>query len=268
MGTLGAVHDDDLTGPPHPEARTWRHPSELPPSDPANFGRTLAGLVAILGLVMSGALLSVVVPSGPLRPTSTTARSQEDQPAPPNDVREAALAYDERTGQPLAVLSRSGFLVGALDDVAVGDRLVVTDLTGRRLPSTVVEVDDGLTWLHTIEPSTGEFVPLDDGFAVSEPSPTDHSTGRRLWIVGRRDRFAVATVGVRGPTYARSDRVPLDPPSTHDVGDAEFDDVGAALDEAGRLLGICVRHRDVRLVVPLARLMADLQRLESGGRRG
>jgi len=217
---------------------------------------------------MSGALLSIVVPSNPGRESPTTTGLPAIRPTLPSDVRKAALAYDERTGEPLAMLSRSGFLVGALTDADVGDLIVVTDLEGRRIPSTVVEVAEGLTWLHTIDPSTGDFVPLDDVFTVSEPSPTDHATGRRLWIVGRRDRFAVATVGVRGPTYARSDRVPLDPRSLHDITGATPDDVGAALDDAGRLLGICVRHRDVRLVVPLARLMAELDRLESGGRRG
>lgn len=261
------MRDDESFGPPPPSDRTWRHPSELPPDAPATFGRTLAGCVAVLGVLMSGVLLSVVVPTNPLGQSPSTSRPPQDRPAAPSDVRRAALAYDERTGAPLAVLSRSGFLVGALAGAKVGDRIVVSDPVGRRLPSTVVEVADGLTWLHTIDPSTGDFVPLDDGFAVSEPSPTDHATGRRLWIVGRRDRFSVAVVGVRGPTYAHSDRVPLDPRSYGEVTGSTADDVGAALDDAGRLLGICVRHRDVRLVVPLARLMSDLDRLESGGRR-
>lgn len=265
VGTLEAMSGDERGGPPPFDDRDWRHPSELPPDPPRHSGRTFTGIAGLVGALAAVALVTLVLPTEPKPTTTPVTADTQSRAQPPADVREAALVYDSASGEPLAVLSRTGFLVGALEGVSTGDRVVFVDRYGRPGSARVVAIDDALVWLHTVDPDTDEFVDLDESLAVSPPSRDVRATGDRLWIVGARNRIASATVGVTGPG-TRDGHVSLDPRSVIDAQGDEPDDIGAAVDDAGRLLGICVRQRDVRLVVPLERLMVDLARLESGGR--
>ena len=273
LPTMSANEGDDSSGeiffnPPLPMyERSWRHPSEMAAyTETETIGqRTMRKVVvatAAMSLVMSVLLVAVLLPARPSRqPTATFADASLTTSERAFDLSSEAskFGYLEGTEVAVAAMSSSGYLVTSLTDPVNGDAVKIRAVDDTLVTAIVVahEHDLGITWLHVVDESSGEYVPLGPPLNVPKKQIVSFSRGSRVWVQTTPSQVQEAEVGIASD--ANRQLVPIDPNSR-----PELIDRGPAFDDEGNFVGWCVERDGSTWMVPLAVLEERLLRLESG----
>lgn len=273
LPTMSANENDDSSGeiffnPPLPMyERSWRHPSEIAAQTKTEtIGqrtmRKVAMTTAAMSLVMSVVLVAVLLPARPSRePATTTADASLTTAGRALDLPSEAskFGYLEGTEVAVAAMSSSGFLVTSLTNPVNGEAVKILAVDNTRVTAIVVdhEHDLGITWLHVIDETSGEYVPLGPPLNIPNKQIVSFSRGSRVWVQTTPSQVQEAEVGISSD--ANQQLVPIDPNSK-----PQSIDRGPAFDDGGNFIGWCVKRDGSTWMVPLAVLEERLLRLESG----
>ena len=273
LPTMTAHDDDDSSGeiffnPPLPmHERSWRHPSEMvKQAEIESLGlramRKVAMATAGMSLVISVVLAAVLLPARPEREpvpnfaeaSLTTARQSLTNPG-----EAEKFGYLAGTDVAVAAMSQSGFLVTSLTSAEIGEAVKVRAVDDTLVTAIVVnhESDLGITWLHVVDESSGEYVPLIPPLNIPQKQIVSFSRGNRLWVQTTPSKIHEAEVGISSDDNQQL--VPIEPNST-----PESIDGGPVFDDGGNFVGWCVKRQGGAWMVPLAVLEERLHRLESG----
>ena len=270
---MTAHDDDDSSGeiffnPPLPmHERSWRHPSEMvKQAEIESLGlramRKVAMATAGMSLVISVVLAAVLLPARPEREpvpnfaeaSLTTARRSLTNPG-----EAEKFGYLAGTDVAVAAMSQSGFLVTSLTSAEIGEAVKVRAVDDTLVTAIVVnhESDLGITWLHVVDESSGEYMPLIPPLNIPQKQIVSFSRGNRLWVQTTPSKIHEAEVGISSDDNQQL--VPIEPNST-----PESIDGGPVFDDGGNFVGWCVKRQGGAWMVPLAVLEERLHRLESG----
>jgi len=269
---MSSHQDDDSSGevffntPAPIHERSWRHPSEVQRDSPsAVLGRRTLRLVtlatATISVTLSVLLATVLLPARPeprgepvAGPAAATLVAQLE--TLPSEV--SKFGYIAGTENPVAAMSRSGFLLTALIDSQPGVVVMIRTVNGTLVNSIVAahETDLGVTWLHVIDENSGEYVPLGPNLDIPRKQIIPFKRGSRVWVQASPSQIHEAEVGVASDTNQKL--VPLD--ARPAIGRTNR---GPAFNEQRNLVGWCVQRDGVTWMVPLAVLEERLLRLES-----
>lgn len=272
LPTMSANEGDDSSGeiffnPPLPmHERSWRHPSEMAAhADTETIGqrtlRKVAMATTAMSLVTSVVLAAVLLPARPSRqPESPFAESSftTSQRALDLSNETSKFGYLDGTEVAVAAMSSSGFLVTSLADPVNGEAVKIRAVDDTLVTAIVVdhEHDLGITWLHVVDETSGEYVPLSPQLNVPNKQIVSFSRGSRVWVQTTPSKLHEAEVGISSDNSKQL--VPIDPNSM-----PELIDRGPAFDEGGNFVGWCIKRDGSTWMVPLAVLEERLLRLES-----
>lgn len=274
LPTMTAYDDDDSSGeiffnPPLPmHERSWRHPSELAAVDDAGtielraVRKKVVAATAGMSLVISVILAAVLLPARPDRQPDVTfaeASLTTTRQAPTSQEEAEKFGYLAGTDIAVAAMSQSGFLLTSLSGPVNGEPVKIRAVDDTLVTAIVVDhdVDLGITWLHVVDESSGEYAPLGPPLNVPNKQIVSFSRGSRIWVQATPSKVHEAEVGISSDDTQQL--VPIRPNSTPDsIGH------GPVFDESGNFVGWCVKRDGSTWMVPLALLEERLLRLESG----
>ncbi len=216
-----------------------------------------AGISVTLSLLLAVVLLPTR-PETRVERVATFAQTSSDIGTEPSPSEASKFGYIAGTEHPVAAMSTSGYLLTASIDLALGDGVKIRTIDNRMVNSIVAahEVDLGVTWLHVVDETSGEYVPLGTTLNIPNKQIVTFKRGSRVWVQASPSQVHEAKVGVASDNSQKL--VPLDPRSI-----LEDTNRGPAFDEGRNLVGWCVQRDGVIWMVPLAVLEERLLRLEA-----
>ncbi|MGA0186488.1 MAG: hypothetical protein ACO3LA_08280 [Ilumatobacteraceae bacterium] len=269
---MSSHQDDDSSGeiffnpPAPPNERTWRHPSEVELENPTtSLGRrtirVLTMTTAAISVSLSLLLAFVLLPTRPeprVERAVTFAQTSVVVSASPSDAEASKFGYIAGTEHPVAAMSSSGYLLTAMLDSTPGDTVMIRTIDDTVVNSIVAahEVDLGVTWLHVVDESSGDYVPLGTTLNIPTKQIISFKKGSRVWVQASPSLMHEAEVGIASDNSQKL--IPLDPRSI-----PKDTNRGPAFDEGRNLVGWCVQRDGVTWMVPLAVLEERLLRLEA-----
>ena len=272
LPTMSSHQDDDSSGeiffnpPAPPNERTWRHPSEVELENPTtSLGRrtirVLTMTTAAISVTLSLLLAVVLLPTRPeprVERAVTFAQTSVVVSASPSDSEVSKFGYIAGTEHPVAAMSSSGYLLTAMLDSTPGDTVMIRTIDDMVVNSIVAahEVDLGVTWLHVVDESSGDYVPLGTTLNIPSKQIISFKKGSRVWVQASPSLMHEAEVGIASDNSQKL--IPLDPRSI-----PKDTNRGPAFDEGRNLVGWCVQRDGVTWMVPLAVLEERLLRLEA-----
>lgn len=224
--------------------------------------RKVVMATAAMSLVASVVLVAVLLPARPSRqPIATLAEASLTTSGraldPPGEA--SKFGYLEGTEVAVAAMSSSGFLVTSLANPVNGEAVKIRAVDDTLVTAIVVDHqhDLGITWLHVVDETSGEYVPLGPPLNVPNKQIVSFARGSRVWVQTTPSQVHEAEVGISSDTNQQL--VPIDPNSR-----PELIDRGPAFDEGGNFVGWCIKRDGSTWMIPLAVLEERLLRLESG----